>query len=228
MRVRTLLGCVALSLSLLSCAQDGDDADEVEAQPRGVVRLQLTAADSGGVQYRLRNAQFQISGWPDNVGGPWPVWEDDGGVSAGAGGNPGFPPGYVNIVVSSETDPDAEFITTRLIPGSYNINLMNDDWYLERETEDGIERVAQVVLLTPRYQYVYVWDGGVAYVNYTFGVDGEPIDFRSGELQIGISIEKPGEHCPGGGFGGRGGSGGNCGAAGFAGGFGAAGAAMFP
>ncbi len=208
MRVRTLLGCMALSLGLAACGEEGDGEGAV-AKPhaRGAVKLALTAADSAGVQYRLRNAEFEIRGYPDGYyPGMW--WEDDGGVSAGAGGRPGYPPGYVSIVVSTETDPDAAFITTRLIPGSYDIALLNDDWYLERTTADGVERVEQAVLLSPRYQYVYVWDGGVAYVNFTFGVDGELIDFRSGELQIGISIEKPGEHCPGGGFGGFGGFGG--------------------
>lgn len=227
MRVRMLLGCMALSLWLLSCADAGGGDDGVSMpRARGVVRLALTAADSAGVQYRLRNAEFEISGYPDGYyPGMWP--DDDGGMSAGTGGRPGYPPGYVTVVVSSETDPEAEFITMKLIPGVYSIALRSDDWYLERATDGGeFERVERAVLLSPRYQSVYVWDGGVSYVDYTFGVDGELIDFRSGELQIGISIEKPGEHCPGGGFGGFGGRGGSGGAC--SGGFGAAGAGPIP
>jgi len=229
MRVRTLLGCMALSLTIVACGEEGDGEDAVaKPKARGVVTLALTATDSAGVKYRLRNAEFQISGYPDGYyPGMW--WDDDGGVSAGAGGRPGYPPGYVNIVVSSETDPDAPFITTRLVPGYYDIVLLSDDWYLDRTTDDGVERVEQAVLLSSRYQSVYVWDGGTAYVNYAFGVDGELIDFRSGEVQIGISVEKPGEHCSGGfgGFGGFGGTGGSC-QGGFGGRSGASGAMAVP
>jgi hypothetical protein len=189
-------------LSLIACGQEADDPSE---SPRGSLTLALTAVDSGGVQYRLRNAEFQVTGYPDGYPYYPPyVVDDDGGMSAGGRGGSGGYPGYVDITLSSETDPEAAVITKRLVPGSYNVFLSNSDWYLERTTEDGTERVEQAVLLSSPYQYVYVYDGGVTQVNYRFGVDGELIDFRSGELQIGIEIEKPGEHCPGG-YGGYGG-----------------------
>lgn len=65
------------------------------------------------------------------------------------------------------------------------------------------------MLLTSTCQSAYVYDQGVSTVNYRFGVDGELIEFRAGDLQIGISIEQPGEGAPDaggliGGFGGIG------------------------
>lgn len=209
MRPRTLLGWLALSL--ISCAQAvGPEPDDTA---RGALVLALTAKDSGGVEYRLRNATFTVSGYPEGM----PFYPNDGYAGYGGyGGRGGYPPGYLSIEISSEADPDAALITRRLPPGGYEVVLQNSDWYLERTTDDGVERVEQAVLLTQPYQYVYVWDGGTSQINYRFGVDGEYIDFRSGELQIGIEIEKPGEHCPGYGYGGYGGYGGAWGYAGAA------------
>jgi hypothetical protein len=40
----------------------------------------------------------------------------------------------------------------------------------------------------------YVYDQTVTQMRFNFGVDGELIDFRAGELQIGIHVEQPGDH----------------------------------
>ena len=82
---------------------------------------------------------------------------------------------------------------------------LRDGWHLERITERGWERVRQVVLLSPPSQHVYVWDGGTSHVNYRLGVDGTLIDFRSGEISIGIDVVVPGENRGGSGGGGYGG-----------------------
>ena len=59
----------------------------------------------------------------------------------------------------------------------------------------------QAVLLSSPNQYAYIYDGGTTGIAYRFGVDGELIDFRSGELQIGIEIEQRGDpRLPDGGF----------------------------
>jgi hypothetical protein len=197
MQSRVLIGCGALLLA--SCTQAVEPDSETES---GMLSLALTAVDSQGANYRLRNAEFEVYGYPD-----YQYSTPSMGGSGGRGG--GGSDSFYQENFSTETDPDAEAITARLVPGYYNITLINDDWYLERTNEMGAERVEQVVLLSPRYQSTYVWDGGVAQVNYRFGVDGELIDFRSGELRIGIEIERPGERCvPGGGYAGYGGYGG--------------------
>jgi hypothetical protein len=105
-----------------------------------------------------------------------------------------------DTTVSSEDNLDTARISLTVIPGQYNVELTSPDWYLERNTEGTWERVEQAVLLSPVYQYAFVYDKGVSAVNYRFGVDGELIDFRSGELSIGIEIEQPGEGAPDAGF----------------------------
>lgn len=157
----------------------------------GSLSFELTATDTKGRQYRLRQAEFNVQGYA-----PW----GDGGVTS--------------TVLSSETDPGAAVISTRLLPGYYNIWL-GGNWYIERITANGPERVEKVVLLSEAYQYAYIYHQGTSYVTYRFGVDGELIDFRHGDLNISIGIEQPGDPVDGcGGFGGCSGSGGRAGAGG--------------
>jgi hypothetical protein len=177
---RSLSMLVAVALGMAACA-DAAPSDEPAAkednQALGNLTLNLLGADSDGRQYRLRNGVFGIYGSPE-FGYPYPL--SDGGS------------GYSQSV-STETDPEAPLISLRVVPGQYYINLESQDWYLERQSAGSWERVAQAVLLSSAYQYAYVYDGGVTSVAFRFGVDGELIDFRSGELQVGIEIEQPGE-----------------------------------
>jgi hypothetical protein len=205
MKTRVLASCLAL-LSV-SCAKATSEEPDT---PHGVLTLALTGVDSGGVTYWLRNANFDVTGYPDGQWSP-PI----GGMGGFAGGGGEFT-GY-HETFSSDDFADDPTVTLRLIPGYYNVQLLNGDWYLERATAGGPrERVEQAVLLSPYYQSAYVWDGGVATLAYRFGVDGELIDFRNGELQIGVEIEKPGERCTGGfaGWGGFPGMTPSCGSAG--------------
>jgi hypothetical protein len=168
-----------IALSLAACG-DGDptpgNGPQTAPESLGELELRLTGADSAGVPYRLRNAQFTIWGYPDYATG-----SPDGGF---------FP--FVTTV-STETDPDAPLITLRVVPGYYNVNLDSPAWYLERKADTTWERVEQAILLGSTSTGTSVWNGGVSQVFYRFGVDGELIDFRAGDLQIGIEIEKPGE-----------------------------------
>jgi len=187
----------------------------------GALSVALVGVASDGTAYRLRNAEFEITGYPQ-------FFESTN--TAGAGGSAGAPPtgGAAGVitggapggefffeVVSSETDPDEPMITRRVVPGSYFVHFFSQDWFVERITPSGPERVESSVLLSERTQFAFVWNGGSSDVAYRFGVDGQPIDFRSGDLNIRIEIERPGEGATGGfggfggfaGFGGTGGSG---------------------
>jgi hypothetical protein len=170
----------AVALGVGACG-DGDSSplsSDIETDQNGEIgdlTLNLTGSDSDGRLYRLRNGEFYIFGYPDF---PQPA---DGGFS-------GF-----ETTVSTETDPDAPVITLRVVPGYYNVAFNTNSWYLERRVDDEWERVEQAVLLTPSSTGVYVSNGFVSQVNFRFGVDGELIDFRAGDLQIGIEIEQPGE-----------------------------------
>lgn len=160
-------------LSLTACgpggAGPGSGGDSSEYSS---LEVSLTGVDPEGDLYRLRNAEFEI-------------------VSYTRYGDAGA----TRRVVSSEDDPDAEFIHVRLLPANYTVELLNDDWYLERrEGSSGqFETVDDAILLSNRQQYVYLYDNSTRTIYYRFGVDGDLIDFRHGDLNIGIQIEKPDE-----------------------------------
>lgn len=181
---------IAVSLGAVSCADGSHQSYEQSQQGEetasiGSLSLNLTGADSLGRQYRLRNASFYITSdyyYPYGEmqpGFPAPFPGNDGGV--------GF-----STTVSTEDDPDASEISLRLVPGSYFVAL-EGDWYVERLTPTGPERVEQVVLLTEQYQYAYVYHNGVSNVAFRFGIDGELIDFRHGDLVIDAEFELPGD-----------------------------------
>lgn len=148
---------------------------ETEVKQLGGLSLSLTSSDSQGRPYRLRNAFFTVQSDYYAWGGGY-----DGGTPQ--------PP----TVVSTEDDPDAERLSVRLVPGQYRVSL-GGDWYIERLTATGPERVEQVVLLTESSQYAYVGQDWNYDLEFRFGVDGTLIDFRHGDLNIDISIELPGE-----------------------------------
>jgi hypothetical protein len=216
------LGLAAIStVAFLACADTDSKEPPTPDQELGTLSLTLTAADSDGRAYRLRQADFLIRGltyYPPSDGGIAPdagfggdggsnVEPGDGDAIAGDGDaagdgdqspNPGTPwgwnpyPGF-SKVVSSETELGAASIVERVVPDYYAVQLLDSGWYLERLEDEEWTTVEQVVLLSERIQYVYVEHGYVAHVAYRFGVDGELIDFRSGEVEIGIEIEQPGE-----------------------------------
>jgi hypothetical protein len=194
---------IAAALTVAACGTGDSNTDPSAKDPSeqaglGTLSLNLVGADSDGRPYRLRSAEFLIQGGYNN--NPFP--NPDGGYD------------YFETTVSSEDNLAAARITLKLVPGYYDVSLTSPGWYLERNTGGTWERVEQAVLLSSAYQYAYVYDGGVVPVNFRFGVDGELIDFRSGDLSIGIEIEQPGEGAPdaggfpGGLFGGIGGLGG--------------------
>lgn len=189
--MKRLLCTALLAVAAFSCADDGsppadESSEQSEPQEIGNLTLNLTGYDTQGRLYRLRQADFAITQYgyypyDDYYGGRTPPGAYyDGGA------------GY-STTVSSESDPDADSLTVRLVPGQYYVSLQGS-WYVERVTPSGVERVQQVVLLTPSYQYAYVYQGGVSAVVFRFGVDGELIDFRHGDLVIDTEFELPGDN----------------------------------
>jgi hypothetical protein len=157
-------GCVADS-----DPRSGETVGEIEQKELGGLSLSLVSNDSQGRAYRLRNATFNIQ--PE-------YWGYDGGAAPSA------------TVLSSESDPDAARLSVRLVPGPYRVTL-SGDWFVERLSPAGYERVEQVALLTEPTQYAYIGQDWYYDVEYRFGVDGTLIDFRHGDLNIGIAIELP-------------------------------------
>jgi hypothetical protein len=158
-----------MATTCLACAGQGGAKEE--DGPLGKLSLNLIGSDRHGAQYRLREAEFDVTSY-------------------------GYYPGNPNqtvIALSTETNPMAATIDQKLVSGSYNVTLSNRLWYLERLTANGPERVEQAVLLSEPSVYTYVYEGSTSDVYFTFGVGGELIDFRSGTLRIGISVELPDE-----------------------------------
>jgi hypothetical protein len=174
MKLSILLVPALLSFGCSSEPGRSPAAQTPTAEPTlGQLDMELLGSDSAGNPYRLRNATFQIYGNYFFV----PVEGDAGDLSH---------------TVSSDTDPDATTISTRLLPGAYTVTLDNG-WFLEKVTATGAERVDQSILLSPSSQYTYVYDRQTTDVIYTFGVDGTLIDFRLGSLNIGFNVEHPNE-----------------------------------
>jgi hypothetical protein len=204
-KMKSLLTMLALCAA--GCSPAGD-SPAVEDGETGDLSVELVGTDSSGQQYRLRNADFYIYGYSFLNATADVASSGSAGVGGGVAGGPS---GGTSIIVSSETNPNDPIISTRVLPGSYTVTL-SSDWYLEKLTPTGPELVEQSVLLSEQTQYAYVWHNGVTNIFYRFGVDGELIDFRHGDINIGIDIEHPGEGE--GGFGGFG-PGGSAGAGGF-------------
>ena len=164
-----------LATTYLACNGQAPPPQDLEPKgPYGTLALNLTGSDSKGRQYRLREAEFDVA--------PYTYYY------------PGDPYQQSNVItLSTEADPDAATLTARLVPGTYTVTLSNRLWYLERLTEEGYEQVEQAVLLSPAQNYVYVYDRGTSDVFFTFGVDGEVIDFRHGDVRINILIQTPDE-----------------------------------
>lgn len=160
-------------LGLASCSVSSDELADPAAT--GTLSVALVGRDGSGQQYRLRNATFLISGYPD--------YHDHG-----AGGAPYE---FYESEVSTETDLDAAVVSQRVVPGYYYVEFQGTSWYLERLVPSGPERIEQAVLLSERTQYTRVYNRSASEIYFRFGVDGELIDFRYGDLNIGIRVETP-------------------------------------
>lgn len=192
--------------AVTSCAESSGVEEVAENAAEGSLTLGLTGLSPSGSSYRLRDAIFQISGCADSIDGggyypyPYPAYAGTGGTLpvAGEGGGGAS---CSTFELSSEDDLDAPSVSKRVLPGYYTIVLL-DGWHLERASTGGWADVDRALLLSPKVQQQYVWDQGAAYVNYSFGVDGDLIDFRHGDINIGISVQTPGEVGSTGGYGG--------------------------
>jgi hypothetical protein len=158
------LGCVGAAVPEEQERERAEDRDRV-----GTLAMNLTGTDARGRQYRLRNADFQVV----------PYYYD-----------PTLPS---STTLSSETDPDAQFIEHRFLSGYYTVSLVPGAWYLERLTPGGAERVDLAVLLSEPSVFVVINPASTSEVYFSFGVDGEVIDFRGGKLRIGIQVQLPPE-----------------------------------
>lgn len=158
---------LALSFAVTACSGRAEQDAYSDDTAVGSLQLALTGMDAQQQLYRLRGATFDIQGTRYTDYQP------------------------VLATVSSESDPDAELLSTRLFHGFYTVSLLAEGWYIERVTEEGAIRVEQVALLSSPSQSIGITAGAASRIAFQFGVDGELIDFIGGDLEIGISIQNP-------------------------------------
>lgn len=158
-------------LATFGCSADGAQGTGPDSDgPTGNLALNLSAQDSAGETYRLRNAEFQISGYSYATGQEI----------------------YTNTTVSSETDPERPVITTRLLEGYYGVAFNSAlPWFMEHVTPAGTEPVAKAIFLGPASASAYVYPHSTSTVSFRFGINGELVDFYGGDLEIGITVEGP-------------------------------------
>lgn len=161
------LWCVAL-LAALGCSSEGAKPETGDEAQNGTLSLLLSATDAQGETYRLRNADFSISGYSYVTGQ------------------------YTYTNVSSETDPELPVVRARLLEGYYDVTFVNSGaWYFEHLTAEGAEPVEKAALLGSASQSAYIYRGTTTPVSFAFGVNGDLVDFLGGQLEIGVTVEQP-------------------------------------
>jgi hypothetical protein len=167
---RTLMtACAILATSWMALGCGSNDkgtgsSTEPEAET-GTMGLPLSAVAPSGVEYRLRNATFDIWGWPDRC------YDEDC-------------EDYEQSI-SSEDYLDEPSIMLDLLKGYYDIYL-NDGWQLEKVV-DGEGEVVEAQLLNDAYQYAYVQPYQTRWVTYEFGVGDEKLWF-TGQVEINMGV----------------------------------------
>ncbi|WP_437669954.1 hypothetical protein [Sorangium sp. So ce131] len=159
----------------------------------GSISLPLAAHAPSGVQYRLRNATFEIRDRDYVYGGA-------GGYDGGYGGwDPG--PQTVITVDSEDYDPEASSILVDLERGPYNVRLL-PGWSFDK-IEDGTATNVEATLLSQETVYIYVSPHSTSWAQYNFGI-GDSSLWLNGKLNLDINVyDDPDQY-----YGGAGGSGG--------------------
>lgn len=181
------VGAVLVASGLfVACASS--DSKQTNPDELGTVALPLTSNGPSGVQYRLRNATFQITSpyYYYGVGG------STSEIPVAAGAPTVDPVNPMPTVVSSETDPDANSIEVELEQGTYQIYLQ-PGWSMER-LENGVATPVEAQLLNNSWQWVWVSPHSTSWVSYQFGIGDHAIWFN-GKLNIDMQVyENPDEY----------------------------------
>jgi hypothetical protein len=158
------MACAILTTSWLALGCGGESAPSSTGAEVGTVALPLSAVAPSGVEYRLRNATFNIWGWTDTCTEQSCEYDE---------------------TISSEDYLDQPTIMLDLLRGSYYIYL-NEGWELEKIL-DGVGEVVEAQLLNSNYQYVWIQPYQTMWVTYQFGVGDEVLWF-TGQLQIQMEV----------------------------------------
>lgn len=186
MRWSMMCSVVLVSAAAVGCEKNTDPSASLAHA--GSLTLALSTNARDGQAFRLRDASFDINGCSDAT---FPQPSNNSGAPPS---DAVYAPVCVKQSISTENNLDQSTITQRYLPGGYSVNL-SGPWYLEQQTSGNWSRVDdKVVLLSPVTQQAYVSDGGSTQISYVFGVGGDAIDFRHGDIGIGIQVERPSDH----------------------------------
>lgn len=169
------LVCTALAITGLTMGCDYDRGSErLQEGELGSLGLPLSTHGSSGAEYRLRNAELEISGYPYDC-----YW--DGTCE------------YYDEIFDSEDYLDESSIILSLTEGDYTIYL-HPGWQLERLNEEGEGEIVDAVLLSDSTQWVWVSRHATSWATFQFGVGDEDI-WLNGQLNIDIEVyEDPDEY----------------------------------
>lgn len=169
MRVLTS-ACAVLGFAWVAagCNAGSSDGEEATSQT-GTVEFRLEATSSAGNQYRLRDATFDIWGYPQDC---YNEWREDCEPTS--------------ETLSSEDYLDEDAIEVDLLEGYYDVNLERG-WRLEKVNEDGSAEAVEAVLLNTSYQSAWVSRHSTTWVTYQFGIGDETL-WLTGQLELGVEV----------------------------------------
>lgn len=172
----TLGALCVLGALTLGCSTSTSPSGGQEATPElGQVGLPLSSVSSSGVEYRLRNAEFSVWGYPSNC---WETGEDCE---------------YYSETFSSEDYLEEPSIMLDLMEGDYEIYL-NPGWQLEKIVDGGEPETVDAVLLNGSWQWAWVSPHSTSWVSYQFGI-GDAELWLNGQLNIEMQVyEDPEEY----------------------------------
>lgn len=196
----------------IGCVSGGPETSTSEVG-LGTVVLPLVGKAESGVQYKLRDAVFDVvpnrryypycdpstgfcmvTGMADAGSATSEMIVGVAGKNVGAagkvvkggsggGGTGGTTPGPVALVLNSEDNPDAASIKVKLEQADYSIILRNG-WRMEKIV-DGNAQPVEATILNSNYQYIYVTRHQTSTVAFEFGI-GDRAIWVNGEIDIRI------------------------------------------
>jgi len=151
------------AMSAVGCTHKDTGGDRPVAERTGKLDLALQAVSESGKVYRLRNADFSVSG---NIGGSF-------------------------TVLRSEDDPSRPVLEAFLTPSSYTA-VLNDGWFVEQvDSLNGTAFAVQAFLESPQVQFFDIRSDEETFVRYDFQVDGRRVTFGPpGRLIVGFNVHE--------------------------------------
>jgi len=173
-KLATVCAILATAWLTTGCSTGGSPSGDEQASPEiGNLGLPLSSTSASGVEYRLRNADFDVWGYQ------YDCWDYDDCED-------------YDESFSSEDYLEEPSIMLDLLEGDYEIHL-GGEWYLERIV-DGEAEAVEAVLLNDPWQWAWVSPHSTSWVTFQFGIGDEEL-WLNGQLNVQIEVyEDPDEY----------------------------------